>query len=268
LLRDHPLRGRKRRDAATWIQAVELWTEFAYGVAPARSRQLAELAESLRAGRRYNARLATRARRTADSELVHYLGGFFSGEGSFALTDSNARIVIRTRRDDRPLLEEFATTLGLGSVCDVRAKPPQSPVVVWHVTGARQMAGVVGILDRCGLRGRKQRQYRAWRPAALEITRASSERRPRDLQLIARAREELRRASEYTPESWVMPDPPTEDDVDEACVGMLQQWAARTSGPLTAMTYEAERDRWWANRNTIAKVFGSWAAALAAAELR
>jgi hypothetical protein len=184
------------------------------------------------------------------------------------LTERNARIAVRTRRDERPLLEQFAETLGLGTVCDVRPGPGQSPVAVWQVTGARQLIRLVDVSDAAGVRGRKLRQYRAWRPAALEIGEASLQRRPRDLDLIAAARTALRQASEYVPELVVTRDPPTEREVRDAYAGVLRQWAATTTQRITAMVYEAERDPFWPSRNTIARAFGSWAAALAAAGLR
>jgi hypothetical protein len=227
------------------------------------------LAEALGAARKYDpARLKSEAVRWGDTELLHYLGGFFSGEGCFGLTDRQARIVIRTRRDDRLLLSAFAEGLGLGSVCDVRANPPLSPVAVWHVTGARQMGRVVEVLDACSLRGRKLRQYRAWRPAALEIAAASFAGRPRDLALIAEARDALRSVSKYVPEPWITQPLPTDDNVHEAYVGLLQKWAATTSGRLSGTAYNKERHPFWPTRNTIATAFGSWAAALAAADLR
>ncbi|MFL5841731.1 MAG: hypothetical protein ACJ77Z_14880 [Thermoleophilaceae bacterium] len=125
------------------------------------------------------------------------------------------------------------------------------------------------LLDRAGLRGRKLRQYEAWRPAAIEIGHALTEQRRRDSGLIAAARAQLQAASEYRSEVSAIPFVIPEDDGLEAYVALLQEWADRKKYQrLTCTAYEADRKPSWPNYDTLARAFASWAAALAAADLR
>jgi hypothetical protein len=48
----------------------------------------------------------------SDPYARHYFTGFISGEGSFTLGPRAARVVIKLRRDDRPLLEAFRDAFG------------------------------------------------------------------------------------------------------------------------------------------------------------
>jgi hypothetical protein len=64
---------------------------------------------------------------------VAYLGGFFSGEGSFGLSGLQPRAVVKLRRDDRAILELFAERFGVGSVRDHAPYRHDNPCVTWLI---------------------------------------------------------------------------------------------------------------------------------------
>ena len=268
ILRSHSLRGRKRADAELWCRAVDLWTASERGMSQDDWAQMAELAAELKQVRKYGAQASVSSLPTDHDNLVEYFGGFFTGDGCLLLTDRSARAVMKLRGDDRPILEQFARAFGLGLVRDTGSTPTGTPTAAWRVVAARDLHAVVDLFDRAGLRGRKLRQYEPWRRAALEIGSARLERRAHDAELIAAARSAFAHASAYRPEIDALHPPPDEDDALEAYVRVLREWAStRGFRNLTCTAYDAERRPAWPNRDTIARVFGSWRAALSAADL-
>jgi hypothetical protein len=229
---------------------------------------MALLAGELRAVKQYT-NTRTRHRLDASAELIPYFGGFFTGDGCLGLSDRRARITVKIRRDDRPLLDLFQAEFRLGHVTDIAATPPSAPTAAWVVSSAKDLPGVVSLLDRAPLRGRKLRQFNAWRNGALEIGSAAAEGRPQDADLIARARSAFATASAYRSEATLLPSGPTETDARAAYAGVLRAWAQRCRDVgLSSTAYESARNPDWPSRNTIVRLFGSWAAALAAAGLR
>jgi hypothetical protein len=181
LLDAHPLRGRKLAQYAIWRDAVARWASKRQGFAPGVREHLARLAAQPRAERVYtDSAVNATIPDLTDSHAVNYFGGFFSGEGSFALARRNARFLIKLRRDDRPLLKAFQRHFGIGSVVDVLAWESAAPAAVWHVTGARDVLMGIALLDSAHLLGRKARQYEAWRPGAEAIGNAVISRSPVD----------------------------------------------------------------------------------------
>lgn len=259
----HPLRGRKAADLALWSEAVDIWAATRQGVADADAAQIADLAEELTEVRAYGPTRQT-GRRLSNAGLLSFFGGFFTGEGWLGFNGGKPRMSINARRDDRPLLETFAEVFGIGTVLDVKAYPPSAPTARWHVTAMRDMDTAVRVLNAAGLRGRKLRQYLAWRPAAIEAGSASRENRPIDPDVVATAKTALKLASRYRSEADFVPDPePFNAESEYALV--LADWASNFSGRPTATAYERDRLWYWPDRNTLARVFGSWAAAAAAA---
>jgi hypothetical protein len=266
LLQTFPLRSRKRHEFAIWAEAVRAWS------CGARSHRDVMHAASmdLRAARRYVEPDPSSHGATAKEEpgFLWYLGGFFSGEGSFNLSARKARAVIKLRRDDRPLLEAFAAITGLGRVYDVRDESPANPAALWVIYRQTELADAIELLSSACLRGRKRREFAAWRMGAEEFTVARSERRPRRREIIDVAVESLHHARAY-----VSPGPlPIRGDRAAAAqrlIGILRQWAAHTTLPLSATRYVRAREKHpdWPTRNTVAKTFGSWAKALEAAGL-
>jgi len=172
VLDGHPFRGRKLREYDIWREAVSLWDSERYGMAVRGHERMTRLATDLKRARRYRPPRGA-VPPLVDPYALHYFAGFFSAEGSFGLSARAARLVIKLRRDDRPLLEAFCRDFGMGSVCDVDTPPPWSPAAVWHVTSARDVLRGIGIFDDVGLLGRKKRQFDAWRPGAEAVAMAS-----------------------------------------------------------------------------------------------
>jgi hypothetical protein len=270
LLDRHPLRGRKLSQYWLWRDAVRLWGARRYGLPPGARVQLGALAAKL---------TKVRAYRTPDAHagLPHmddcfapfYFAGFFSGEGCFRLGPRDARLVIKVRRDDRPLLEAFRRAFGIGSVRDVAAPEPWSPAVVWQVVAGADVLEGIRLLESGGLLGRKRRQFEAWRPGAEAVAQAKIAGRRLDGRVVAASQSALAAASAYR-----APAEPLETDrgyaqARIAFLDVLRAWAASTEGPLSCTRYQAARELhpFWPKRETIAFAFGGWYEALRCAGL-
>jgi hypothetical protein len=194
--------------------------------------------------------------------FLWYLGGFFTGEGSFRLSIREARAVIKVRRDDRPLLAAFARITGLGRVFDLRAEARSHPAAVWIIYRQTDLPNAIELLSAAHLRGRKRREFAAWRVGAEEFIAGSSEGRPRRPEILEVAVESFQHARAY-----VSPGPlPARNDraaAERRLIGILRAWAGETMLPLSATCYLRARENHpaWPTRNTIARTFGSWARA-------
>jgi hypothetical protein len=267
LLRRYPLRGRKSREFAVWAHAIDTWSESLHGTGDAATHHLLEaLAGRLRELRRYvdrNEGPGIRDVGTGDvGDVVAFLGGFFTGEGSFSL-DHRALACIHLRADDAPLLEMLQQRFGLGSIG--RSTPAQgNPTVRWTVCRKAELPRAIALLDAAILRGRKRQEFEAWRPGAAEYARG----RARDERVIESAKRSLQDARTYVERAVVLPQV---SSGRAAYVEVLRTFAAEQSaGELTATAYAAARHRHpeWPTRNTIAAAFDGWARALEAAGLR
>ncbi len=262
ILEEFPMYGRKRLEAAAWIQGVRALERRAHD-------ELALHAEALRMRRRYVEPRAAPPWPPQDRPgLLWYFGGFFTGEGWFQMRHTTARAGIKLRRDDRPLLQAFAAIAGLGRVYDVAPYGRDKPTAVWTILAHPELPMACELLDAARLRGRKRREFHVWRVGVEEFTRARREGRRRDRARIAMAAGGLCEARGYIHHEFT----PTADDGDlkrTAYVEVLQAWADRTSGPLGQGRYQAARreNPHWPTCNTIALEFGSWFAALQAAGL-
>ena len=267
LFSQYPLRGRKAGDLRIWSEVVALWAAAGQsGLAAEEASRVDALVEEL-AGIRAFGRPSNSEPKHSNAGLLSYFGGFFAGDGWLGFNKGKPRLAIHTRRDDRPLLETFAEVFGIGTVVDVKACPPSAPTARWHVTAMRDMQAAVKVLNAAPLRGRKLRQYLAWRPAAIEAGQASRDGRPIDVDVISTAQTALERASRYASEADCVAEPEPFDARYEYAL-LLADWAANFSGRPTAAAYDRDRLSYWPDRNTLARVFGSWAAAAAAAGFR
>ena len=233
---------------------------------------MARLRAELSARRRYVDPRPPRAtvKTPASHELLWFLGGFFSGEGCFLLSQSHARVAVKLRADDRPLLERFCAMLELGRVYTNRAQPPASPTATWTVYRQAELPRLIQVLDRAVLRGRKRREFEAWRVGAEEFIAARQAARKRDRTLVAEAIDALRDARRFVPEAAELSD--FEDDADSAqrlYADLLRTWAAYVDGSLSCTRYARDRRSHpdWPTRTTIAIAFGGWGHALSAAGL-
>jgi hypothetical protein len=266
----HPARARKRRETTLWVEAVELWASERYLLAKPLYDRIARCANELQAIRRYVEAPSRPADPVAEPDLIPYLGGFFTGEGWFGVQPRGARVGIRLRADDLPLLDEFRHAFGIGSIYRSGAHGRSKPAAMWVVHARRHLAAAVELLDAAGLRGRKLRQYAAWRPAALELADAAAVGRALDPAILAEARRRLAAAGRYVPNGVVLPSARDHRDAARAAyIELLRTWASKRDGGLSCSAYERARQAQphWPNRNTITRAFGSWRAALTAAGL-
>jgi hypothetical protein len=263
LLKRYPLRGRKGREFAVWASAVVEWSESRYAAGGATThRALRVHAEQLRELRRYVDRPDERIASSAGADgLTAFFGGFFTGEGSFSL-DGRAVACIHLRADDAHLLRTFQERFDLGRM-SISAPAGLNPSVRWTVGRRAELPRAIALLDAAVLRGRKRREFDAWRIGAAEYARG----RDRDNAVVAAAGAALQEARSYVEREIFLP---TGVSGHDAFVAVLRALATEEPvGKLTATAYERARERHpeWPTRNTIAAAFGGWARALEAAGL-
>jgi hypothetical protein len=265
LLRRYQLRGHKRREFDVWAAAVDKWSESLYGASPAVHDLLRGAAADLRRLRRYGDHEDSGAEQPrsegAEVGLLGFLGGFFSGEGSFSL-QGRATASVHLRADDAPLLEGFRDAFGVGRVA-IGLSNGANPTVRWTIARHADLPRAIAIFDAAVLRGRKRREFEAWRVGAAEYARG----RDRDEAVISMAATALARARAYVdlPVALTTEVAPTGSYVD-----VLRAWADEVAaGELTCTAYAQAREGHpeWPTRNTIALAFGSWKRALDAAGL-
>jgi MarR family transcriptional regulator, transcriptional regulator for hemolysin len=273
ILRRHPLRARKRRDFDIWARAVDRWSAAAYDADgdPAFHGAMARDADLLRNVRRY-VNTPPPALDGPDEALVAYLGGFFSGEGCFQLSRLQPRAVIKLRRDDRSILELFASRFEIGSVRDRPAYGNKNPSVTWLVCATGELARAICLFDAAQLRGRKRREFEVWRQAAYERASARVVGRRWDRGRVEGVAERLRALRPYRhPTDLVAPTrADAEQDARSAYANVLRAFADEAAGgPLTCTACARAREDHpeWPNRDTITLAFGGWAEALRGAGL-
>ena len=251
---------------AVWAAAVDRWSESLHGSTAAVHRLLASSAAELRLLRRYvdhgpSALPPEHALRAVALGLSGFLGGFFTGEGSFSLR-GRAMATVHLRADDADLLCTFRDAFALGRV-SVSSAPGANPSVRWSVCRRAELPRAIAMFDAVMLRGRKRREFEAWRIGAEQYARG----RDRDDDVIAAASEALARARAYEDRPL---DLPTHASPTEAYVGVLRAFAEEVpDGRLTCTAYARARGGHpeWPTRNTLTTAFGSWERALAAAGL-
>lgn len=266
LLRRYPLRGRKRRELAVWAAAVDRWSESLHGSTPAVDALLASSAARLRVLRRYGNHRPSAAAGERDPEppaagLSGFLGGFFTGEGSFSLR-GRAEASIHLRADDADLLRSFCDAFDLGRV-SVSAPQGAGATVRWSVSRRAELPRAIAIFDAAVLRGRKRREFEAWRLGAEQYARG----RERDEDAIAEAADALARARAYVERPIALP---THGSPAAAYVAVLRAFADELpDAKLTCTAYTRARAGHpeWPTRNTLTMAFGGWERALAAAGL-
>jgi hypothetical protein len=262
-LERYPLRGRKQREFRVWAAAVDEWADSLYGAGHgATHRTLRARASELRDLRRYvdRAECCPAGERQVDG-LTAFLGGLFTGEGSFGL-DGRAVACIHLRADERTSWRTFGQCFDLGRVT-VSTPTGLNPSAKWTVGRRAELPRAIAVLDAAVLRGRKRREFEAWRVGAAEYARD----RDRDEAVIEAARAALHKARSYVECDVVLP---SQVPAATVYVAVLRAFAAEAPEVmLTATEYERARRRYpeWPTRNTVATAFGGWARALEAAGL-
>jgi hypothetical protein len=121
---------------------------------------------------------------------------------------------------------------------------------------------------------RKQREFAIWSLAVDEHVRAAAEQRRRDRALLARLGAQIVAARRYMAPNEPIPvqhrRPLNRAATRAKCLAAIAEFAACIDGPLGGLVYDRMRRQAkpdWPNRNTVARHFGSWYAALEAAGL-
>jgi hypothetical protein len=175
---------------------------------------------------------------------------------------------MHVRHDERPLLELLRATTGFGAVYDYRPREPLNPSSTWIITARDQLERFAAMLYDVDLPGRKGAELRTWEVAVSELATAGRLGvRPRKeiLRLTAKRLLEARRYRPSTRDLLEL----ARRDIRSECLAALQSWGATTDDALACGAYS----RWRSDnpvcptRNTVAKEFGSWHAALEAAGL-
>ena len=158
-------------DFDLWAAAVDEWVGDDPAARPHKRdwTRMAQLAKELKAVRAYVPRLGYLVR--GDAGWMPYLAGFLTAEshlGVFQKSQSSwcARLTVRTRGDELPLLQELRALTGAGSVYHYRP-PDLNPVATWSVHSRDDLRHIVSLLDATPLRGRKALEYATWRPVAV-----------------------------------------------------------------------------------------------------
>lgn len=194
-----------------------------------------------------------------------FCAGFLTGDGSFVFYGNRPRLAVHLRADDTPLLDRFASAAGVGSVRQMRACGSSQPSAAWQVHRHQDMAPLLEWLEPLPLAGRKQRQYEAWRPAAVEIMRAVAEVRRPDEAILDAAAAAFADVSAYRPER-IRPEASLADARRARYLAILRSCLAEQPDSVSSNAYTARREPGWPTRNTIVDHFGSWARAIRAAQ--
>jgi hypothetical protein len=254
-----PLLGKKAGDLDIWQRAVSVWTETGQGAL--RWEHLKRLARDLRAHRDRAVEADFTRGDISTPALSSFLAGFASAEGHFgASSTGHPRFVLKLRADDTAVLAMLANRFAVGRLVAVPASRHGSSQTAWLVTRLDELRLLVTVFDRHPPLGRAGRVYAHWRQLVIAADRSAKRLRP----VVDR----LQGARRYRAGTAFPASPPRRDTKRTRYVAVLQTWARHANPPYTATSFETWRHRvepGVPNRNTLARFFGSWRDALAAA---
>jgi LAGLIDADG endonuclease len=256
-----PLLGKKAGDFAIWQQAVSIWSDRSQGAL--RWEHLKRLARDLRAHRDPAVEVDYTRVDISTAALSSFLAGFASAEGHFGAPSTGPpRFVLKLRADDTAVLTMLADRFAVGRLVSLPPSRHGSSQTAWLVTRLDELRVLVTVFDRHPPLGRAGRVYIHWRQLVLAANRSVTALHP----IVDR----LREARRYRAATQLPLSPPRQESTRDRYVAVLQAWARQADPPYTATSYEEWRHRvepGRPNRNTLAKLFGSWRDALAAAAL-
>jgi hypothetical protein len=261
LLSRFPLLGKKAGDFAIWRAAVTAWNLSAHGAR--RWERLQRLASELRAHRNPAVHPDYTEVDISTSDLAGFLAGFTSAEAHFGASSSgHPRFVIKLREDYTALLSLLGDRFGVGRLVPVPPSVQGHAQTAWLVTKLDELRKLVPVFDRHPPLGRAARVYRHWRELVVAAERSAT--------ALRREATRLQEARRYRSPSALRVTAPSRASKRTLYVRVLQAWARDTGLPHTTTSYECWRSRSAAgrpSRNTLARFFGSWRDALAAAGL-
>jgi hypothetical protein len=258
--------GRRAAELSVWSDAVQTWTE---STGLERQVSLRELGRRLRAARRFGGgRTEVLPLSVGSRQRLGYISGLVAAEGCLGIWNGRPRFTMHLRQDDRPLLELLRSTTGLGAIYDHRPSAPLNPSSTWTVTSRAHVGELADLLRRADLPGRKGAELEIWAVAVDELRSAHRLGvRPRK-PLMQLAAGKLRASRTYRAATRELLELPRRDLRSES-IAALRDWAAETPGRLGCGSYTRWRGEHpgTPTRNTVATAFGSWHAAMEAADL-
>lgn len=138
-------------------------------------------------------------------EFGYRLAGFTDGEGCFSIAKAAkgnyaCSFVIKLRLDDKPVLEFYASTTGLGRLYQGETKPTERcvamPWVKWLVARKGECLTLVDLFSAYPLLSKKRRDFDLWAPA-VEAWACIQSREQADWSAIAAAHDELKAVRAY-----------------------------------------------------------------------
>ena len=260
-LRGVPLLGKKAGELAIWRRAVAAWCNRPAG--SSRWSQLEHFASELRAHRAPEFAADYTRVDISTTDLARFLAGFASAEGHFgASAAGRPRFAIKLRADDTAVLSVLAARFGVGRLFSIRPSKHGRAQTAWVVTKLEELRSLVLLFDRNPPLGRAGRIYPHWRRLVL-----ASDRRRGSLEPWVNR---MRTARRYRAPETLPISSPSSTAKRGRYIATLTTWARDVGPPYTATSYESWRAQSCARtptRNTIARFFGSWLAALSAVGL-
>jgi len=266
LIADCGFHGRRAAEFGIWRTAVNAWRT---GAGAARRARLRSLKEQLRVARTFgHGARAARPFSGGHRQTLGYISVLVCAEGCFQLSTLRPRFSMHMRGDERPLLELLRDTTDCGRIYDHTPAGPLNPSSSWIVTSRRDLERLAEMLYRAALPGRKGAELEPWFVGVAEVcTSARLGVRPRRM-ILEIANDRLLAARRYRPSTRELLRLPGRNRRAES-LAALRAWSALVDGRLSCTSY-AEWQRAQTSiptRNTIARLFGSWHAAMQAAGL-
>jgi hypothetical protein len=259
LLDSLPLLGKKAGDFRIWRMAVARWAQLQDG--RARWPHLRELAGTLRTHRQPRYAFDYTGPAISQEYLESFLAGFSSAEGHYgASQEGHPRFAIKLRADDSGVLAVLASRFRVGRLARVPPRHNARPQTIWLVTRLAELRSLVAVFDRHPPHGRAGYIYAPWRQLVLSTDRKAAVRRSLAAQ--------IRATRQCLGSQRAAKRPPPRKRRREVYLSALRRWAGTTHGRFTAPAYASWRrevDPAAPDRNTLARTFGSWRAAMIAA---
>jgi hypothetical protein len=258
--------GRRAAELAIWSEAVNVWVN---GAGPSRRAELRSLKCRLEAARGFACGAETALPLPEARRLrLGYISGFVAAEGSFGISRGRPTFAIHLRKDDRPLLEMLASLTVAGRIYDHTPALPLNPSSLWVVRAWPEVRDLLALLREADLPGRKRTEMETWAIAVEELEAAHRRHEHPRRERLSRVAEQLRLERRYRPSKRPLLHL-ARRDVRAESLEALQAWAEVTPGRLSCQSYA----RWrlthpeTPGRNTVARAFGTWHAAMEAAGL-